>query len=82
MPPVSHPFKKGYLIILMNYNDRAPPHVHVKYQNDFRSYRYDIRAKRWMRPGKELPAKLKKLVEVWVEVHEKGIAGTMGKSNK
>ncbi|MBW4461275.1 MAG: DUF4160 domain-containing protein [Nodosilinea sp. WJT8-NPBG4] len=33
MPPVSHPFQKGLLVVLMNYNDHAPPHVHVKYQN-------------------------------------------------
>ena len=70
MPPVSHPFKKGLLIILMNYNDHAPPHVHVKYQGNFGNYRIEIKTRRWMKPGKELPSKLKKLVEVWVEVHE------------
>jgi hypothetical protein len=53
MPPVSHPFKKGVLTILMNYNDHAPPHVHIKYQNDVRSYRYKIIEKRWMKPGKD-----------------------------
>ena len=37
MPPVSHPFKKGALIVLMNYNDHAPPHVHIKYQGDVKS---------------------------------------------
>lgn len=70
MPPVSHPFKKGSLVILMNYNDHAPPHVHVKYQNDVRSYRIEIRTKNWMTPGKELPQNLKKLAEIWVETHE------------
>ena len=24
MPPVSHPFKQGALVVLMNYNDHAP----------------------------------------------------------
>lgn len=69
MPPVSHPFKKGMLVILMNYNDHAPPHVHVKYQNDVRSYRLEIKTGKWMISGKELPLKLKKLVEVWVQAH-------------
>ncbi|MGA1283502.1 MAG: DUF4160 domain-containing protein, partial [Prochlorothrix sp.] len=49
MPPVSHPFKKGLLIVLMNYNDHAPPHVHVKYQGDVRSYRIEIQTRTWMR---------------------------------
>ncbi|MEM9906261.1 MAG: DUF4160 domain-containing protein [Cyanobacteria bacterium P01_D01_bin.44] len=70
MPPVSHPFKKGLLIILMNYNDHAPPHVHVKYQNDVGSYRIEIKTRKWMKSKKELPPKLKALVEAWVEVHE------------
>ena len=70
MPPVSHPFKKGLLVILMNYNDQAPPHVHVKYQGDVRSYRLEIRTRIWMKPGKELPSTLRKMVEVWVEAHE------------
>jgi hypothetical protein len=70
MPPVSHPFKKGALVVLMNYNDHAPPHVHVKYQDDVRSYRYEIRTKKWMKPGKKLPPSLKKMVEAWVEAHE------------
>lgn len=70
MPPVSHPFKKGAIIVLMNYNDHAPPHVHVKYQNDVKSYRYEIRAKKWLKPGKDLPPKLKKMIEAWVEAHE------------
>jgi hypothetical protein len=38
MPPVSHPFKKGALAVIMNYSDHDPPHVHVKYQSDVRSY--------------------------------------------
>ena len=46
MPPVSHPFKKGALIVLMNYNDHTPPHVHIKYQDDVKSYRYEIRSKK------------------------------------
>ena len=70
MPPVSHPFKKGALIILMNYNDHTPPHVHVKYQGDVRSYRLEIRTRQWMKSGQELPSSLRKLVEFWVEVHE------------
>jgi hypothetical protein len=70
MPPVSHPFKKGALVILMNYNDHAPPHVHIKYQRDVRSYRLEIRTRSWLKPGKELPLSLRKLVEAWVEAHE------------
>ena len=70
MPPVSHPFKKGALVILMNYNDHDPPHVHVKYQRNVRSYRIEIRTREWMKPGSELPPKLKKMVETWVEAHE------------
>ncbi|MCB0144053.1 MAG: DUF4160 domain-containing protein [Caldilineaceae bacterium] len=70
MPPVSHPFKRGALIILMNYNDHAPPHVHIKYQNDVRSYRIEILSRRWMRPCKELPPSLRTMVESWVEAHE------------
>ena len=70
MPPVSHPFKKGALVILMNYVDYAPPHVHVKYQGDMHSYRVEIKTRNWMYPGKELPSPLKKLVELWIEVHE------------
>jgi len=70
MPPVSHPFKKGALIILMNYNDHAPPHVHVKYQGDVRSYRIEISTRKWMKPGKDLPATLRKMVETWIEAHE------------
>ncbi len=70
MPPVSHPFKKGALVVLMNYNDHAPPHVHVRYQNDVRSYRLEIGSRRWMRPGRELPRSLSRLIEAWVEAHE------------
>jgi hypothetical protein len=70
MPPVSHPFKKGALVILMNYNDHAPPHVHVKYQGDVHSYRLEIRTRTWLRPGRELPLTLRKMVETWVEAHE------------
>ena len=70
MPPVSHPFKKGSLVILMNYNDHAPSHVHIKYQNDVRSYRFEIGSKKWLKPGRVLPPKLRKMVEAWVEAHE------------
>ena len=70
MPPVSHPFKKGALVILMNYNDHAPPHVHVRYQGNAGGYRMEIRTRAWMKPGKELPLTLAKLVETWVEAHE------------
>ncbi len=70
MPPVSHPFNKGALVILMNYQDHAPPHVHVKYQSDVWSYRIEIRTGKWMRSKKGLPPKLRKMVEIWVKVHE------------
>ena len=70
MPPVSHPFKKWALIILMNYNDHAPPHLHVKYQGDIRSYRIEISTRTWMKPSKELPSTLQKMVETWVAAHE------------
>ncbi|MEW5767586.1 MAG: DUF4160 domain-containing protein [bacterium] len=70
MPPVSHPFKKGVLIILINYNDHSPPHVHVKYQGDMCNYRIEIRTRRWIKPGKELPPTLRKMVEIWVVAHE------------
>ena len=70
MPPVSHPFKKGSLVILMNYSDHDPPHVHVKYQSDVRNYRIEIRTGKWMKPGQELSSKLRKLVETWIEIHE------------
>jgi len=70
MPPVSHPFKRGALVILMNYNDHDPPHVHVRYQGDARSYRIEIKTRKWMKPGKTLAPKLRKMVEGWVEAHE------------
>lgn len=70
MPPVSHPFKKGLLVILMNYNDHAPPHVHIRYQRDVRSYRFEIISKKWLMPGRKLPLKLRRMVESWVEAHE------------
>lgn len=70
MPPVSHPFKQGALIVLMNYNDHAPPHVHVKYQSDVRNYRIEIQTRIWLKPGKELPIPLRRLIEAWVEAHE------------
>ncbi|MBI4771969.1 MAG: DUF4160 domain-containing protein [Chloroflexi bacterium] len=54
----------------MNYVDHAPPHVHVKYQGDARSYRIEIRTRAWMKPGQDLPPTLRKLVETWVEAHE------------
>lgn len=73
MPPVSHPFKKGALVILMNYNDHDPPHVHVKYQGDVRSFRIEIKNRKWMKPGKELSPKLRKMVESWVEAHEEDL---------
>lgn len=73
MPPVSHPFKEGLLIVLMNYNDHAPPHVHAKYRGDFGSYRIEIQTRRWMRSNKELPPKLRKLVEAWVAAHEEAL---------
>ncbi|WP_198806260.1 DUF4160 domain-containing protein [Leptolyngbya sp. BL0902] len=73
MPPVSHPFSRGLLVVLMNYNDHAPPHVHVKYQNDYGSYRITIQSRQWMQPGKPLPPKFKRLIEAWVEAHEEAL---------
>lgn len=73
MPPVSHPFSKGLLVILMNYNDHAPPHVHVKYQGDVRSYRITIKTREWLKPGKDLPPKFKRLVEAWIDAHEESL---------
>jgi len=70
MPPVSHPFLKGNLICYINYVDHAPPHIHVKYQQDVSGYRIDIKTRQWLQPGRPLPSKLKKLIEAWVEVHE------------
>lgn len=69
MPPVSRVFQRSGFVILMNYNDHAPPHVHVKYQGDVRSYRLAIQTRTWLKPGKHLPSNIKKLVERWVEVH-------------
>jgi hypothetical protein len=54
----------------MNYNDHAPPHVHVKYQGDVRNYRLEIQTRVWLKPGKELPTTLRRLIEAWVEAHE------------
>ncbi|MEL7506841.1 MAG: DUF4160 domain-containing protein [Cyanobacteria bacterium J06656_5] len=73
MPPVSHPFSKGLLVVLMNYNDHAPPHVHVKYQGDVGSYRITIKNRQWLKSDKELPSKLKRLIEAWVDVHEEAL---------
>jgi hypothetical protein len=73
MPPVSRPFKRSVFVILMNYNDHAPPHVHVKYRGDMRSYRVEIKTRTWMKPGKNLPPKVKKMVEKWVEVYAKAL---------
>ena len=70
MPPVSHPFKNGALVVLMNYSDHAPPHVHIKYQRDVRSYRLTIQEREWLKPGRDLPPALRRLVESWVEAHE------------
>ncbi len=54
MPPVSHPFKQGALIILLNYGDHAPPHVHVKYQGDVGSYRIEIKSRKWLASHRRL----------------------------
>ena len=54
----------------MNYVDHAPPHVHVKYQGDVRSYRIETKTRVWMQSGRELQPILKKLVEAWIEAHE------------
>ncbi|MFM7327049.1 MAG: DUF4160 domain-containing protein, partial [Nodosilinea sp.] len=54
-------------------NDHAPPHVHIKYQNDYGSYRIEIQSRQWMQPGKSLPPKLKRLIEAWVEAHEEAL---------
>ncbi|MCL4858260.1 MAG: DUF4160 domain-containing protein [Caldilineaceae bacterium] len=54
----------------MNYNDHDPPHVHVRYQSDVRNYRIEIRSRRWLRPGLDLPPTLRRMVEAWVEAHE------------
>ena len=54
----------------MNYVDHAPPHVHVKYQDDVQSYRIEIRTRVWMKSNRDLSPTLKRLVETWVEAHE------------
>jgi hypothetical protein len=54
----------------MNYVDHVPPHVHVKYQGDVRSYRIGIKTRAWLKPGLDLSPALKRLVETWVEAHE------------
>jgi hypothetical protein len=54
----------------MNYADHAPPHIHIKYQQDVSSYRLEIKSRQWLLLGRFLPPKLKKLIEVWVEAHE------------
>ena len=66
MPPVSHPFKKGALVILLNHNDQPPPHMHLKYHRAVKSNRIDIRTRKWLKPGIPLPRKLKKMVEAGV----------------
>ena len=58
------------MVIFMYYNDHAPPHVHVRYQGDIRSYRLEIRSRNWLQPGKILPTSLRRLIEDWVEAHE------------
>ena len=70
MPPVSHPFKKGAMTVPMTYNDHAPPHVHVRYQGDAGAYRIEIRTRIWMKSDRELPPKLRRLIEARVEAHE------------
>jgi len=57
-------------MILMNYKDHQPAHVHVKYQGDFGSYRIEIHTRRWLPSGRELPQNLRILVEAWVAAHE------------
>lgn len=70
MPPISRPFPKGGIVILLNYNDYDPPHLHVKYQNDFGSYRIEIRTRAWMKSDKQLSAVLQRMVEDWVQARE------------
>jgi hypothetical protein len=82
MPPVSHPFKQGALVVLMNYNDHAPPHVHVRYQGDVRSYRLDIRTREWLRPGVPLPPRLRRMIESWVEAHEEELLEQWDRSRR
>lgn len=54
----------------MNYDDHAPPQVHVKYQGNVASHRIEIRTRQWMKSNKRLPTSLRKMVEAWVEAHE------------
>lgn len=82
MPPVSHPFKQGALVILMNYNDHSPPHVHVKYQGDVGSYRLDIRNEIWLKSGRVLPPALRRMVETWVEVHREELLEQWAKARQ
>ncbi|MBD1875935.1 DUF4160 domain-containing protein [Nodosilinea sp. FACHB-131] len=49
------------------------PIIHVKYQNDYGSYRLEIKSRRWMQSSKQLPPKLKQLIEAWVEAHEEAL---------
>ncbi|MBX3011356.1 MAG: DUF4160 domain-containing protein [Caldilineaceae bacterium] len=44
--------------------------MHVKYQSDVRNDRIEIQTRTWMRPGKELPSALRKLIKAWVAAHE------------
>lgn len=57
-------------MIMLNYADHSPPHVHVKYQGDVQNYRIEIKSRIWMQPGRELSRPLAKLVEAWLEAHE------------
>lgn len=40
--------------MFLNYNDHEPPHLPAKYQNDFGSYRIEIRTREWMKSDKKL----------------------------
>ncbi len=59
--------------MFLNYNDHEPPHLHAKYQNDFGSYRIEIRTRDWMKSDKRLPSGLERMVEVWVQAHERAL---------
>ena len=41
-----------------------------KISGRFRSYRIEINSRKWMKPGKDLPSTLRKMVETWIEAHE------------
>lgn len=71
MPPVSRPFKKGGIVMFLNYNNHEPPHLHAKYQNDFGSYRIEIRTREWMKSDKKLSTVLQRTVEIWVQTYER-----------